>query len=53
MDRCICGYLKDKNLLKSSSSGGLAYSLAKNFVMNGGIVYGVAWEDDYRGAKHI
>lgn len=35
---------KDKNILKSSSSGGIFSELAKFILINNGIVYGAKWE---------
>ncbi len=34
---------KDKNILKNSSSGGIFSELAKEYLMNGGVVYGAKW----------
>ena len=43
---------KNENIRLKSSSGGVFYSLANNFLEDGGIVYGAAFDDDY-SVKHI
>ena len=39
--------LKDTEDLKKSASGGLATEISRRFVKEGGIVYGVAYSEDY------
>ena len=51
--RTFSGYLNnDKDLLKSAS-GGLATIIARRFISEGGIVYGVSYSDDYDRAVFI
>lgn len=42
----------DKELLADSSSGGAFGLLARNWIANGGVVYGAAWERGF-GAHHV
>jgi len=51
--KIVCGYLQDKEKLKQSTSGGIAYKKKKKIIENGGIVYGVAYTDDFRSAQYI
>ena len=44
-------YLRDKEILKDSASGGGAYALAKGIVSNGGAVYGCCFTADYQDAE--
>lgn len=46
-----CKY-KDSEIVKSSSSGGAFYALAKYILTNGGIVYGAAWNNEME-VQHI
>ena len=41
------GYSLSDNEIKSSSSGGLATAIARSFIKNNGIVYGVRYSDDF------
>ncbi len=43
---------KDDNIRKSSTSGGVFTALAKNVIKDGGVVFGVAIDENYI-AKHI
>lgn len=53
MDKCYYGSLKDVNEVRKSSSGGLAASIAKHVIQRSGIVYGVAYTSDFKGAEYI
>ncbi len=39
--------LKDENDLKRSASGGLATAISREFIIQGGVVYGVGYSEDY------
>ena len=39
--------------LKRSASGGIATAISREFIKNGGIVYGVAYSDEYRSVKYL
>lgn len=49
----VSGWTKSKEMLAKSSSGGFATALSLEFLKAGGIVYGVAYTSDYRGAEYI
>lgn len=53
MDKCYYGSLKDTNELRKSSSGGFATSIAKYVIQKQGIIYGVAYTPDFKGAEFI
>lgn len=46
------GYIKNRDLLKTSSSGGFATAAALHTLKNGGVVYGVVYESDYKNVKY-
>jgi len=47
------GYFMDKKELRKSSSGGAATVLARNFITHtGGVVFGVRWNEDFKGARY-
>lgn len=50
---CYSGYLSDEKKLSQSASGGLATALSEYIISQGGIVYGVAYTSDFRGAQYI
>lgn len=50
---CYAGFLKNKDLLKKSSSGGIATALAKTIIACGGVVFGVAYTQDFKMAEFI
>lgn len=51
--RAYYGFFKDIKELKRSSSGGAATVLARSFILNtGGVVLGVRWREDFRGARY-
>jgi coenzyme F420-reducing hydrogenase beta subunit len=41
------GYNNNENIRKDSSSGGLFYPIAYNFITNGGVVYGAAFNSEF------
>ena len=47
------GYIKDDSKLVSSASGGVATALSEKIIEHGGVVFGVAYTQDYRGAEYI
>lgn len=44
---------KKKDVLQSSSSGGIAYELSANVIRKGGVVYGAGWNYDEQLVQHI
>ena len=46
-------YLDDDNDIFESASGGVATAMARNIINSGGIVFGVAYTDDYLDAEYI
>lgn len=46
------GYAKIESNVIKSASGGLSYTIGRKFIENGGIVYGVAYDDDCRLARY-
>ncbi len=44
----VAGWHKDKNVVDSSSSGGMFHALAKRTLAEGGVVFGAAYSDDCR-----
>jgi coenzyme F420-reducing hydrogenase beta subunit len=51
--KCFYGYINDETLLRKSSSGGVASSLAKYIISQKGVVYGVRYAPDYHSALYI
>lgn len=49
--KAFASYIEDRNILLSSSSGGIFSALAKKVIDCRGIVYGAAWDNDI--VKHI
>ena len=47
-----CGYLKDEAQLKNSASGGIATAIATDTIRRMGVVYGVAYDADFKGATY-
>ena len=47
-----CGYLKDEEQLRNSASGGIATAIAEYVISQTGVVYGVAYDADFRGAAY-
>lgn len=50
--KCFAAFSKDNNIRNKSTSGGIATTISKNIIKNGGIVYGAAF-DENGGVKHI
>ena len=46
------GYSKNEQDIKLSASGGLATSLTRQFITDGGIVYGVRYTNDFKKIKY-
>jgi len=51
--RTYCGYYRDMNVLKQSSSGGAASIIAEQIIQEKGVVFGAAYAEDYRSAYFI
>ena len=47
------GYLKSKDDLCKVASGGAATAMAENIIQNGGVVFGVAYKDDFKSAHFM
>lgn len=43
---------KNNDVLKKSSSGGMAYELASSIIRNNGVVYAAAWDKNYQEVRH-
>lgn len=50
-EKAYAGYCTVKDKLLSSSSGGAAYAIAKAFLSQGGTVFGVRYNENYKGAR--
>ncbi|MCZ2442804.1 MAG: Coenzyme F420 hydrogenase/dehydrogenase, beta subunit C-terminal domain [Flavobacteriales bacterium] len=48
-EKAIAGYSLSQGEIKASASGSLGTAIAKGFIKQGGVVYGVAYTDDYLG----
>lgn len=46
------GYCFNENDIKNSSSGGYATAISREFILNGGIVIGVKYSDDFQKAEY-
>lgn len=53
MEKAICCYSNEDSVIKSSSSGGIAYAISYDTIKRGGVVYGVAYTNDCRSASHV
>ncbi len=51
--KAYCGYIKNSSLLKTSASGGLATAMALSVISRQGVVYGVSYTADFKGAEYI
>lgn len=51
-ERAIAGYSLSQDEIKASASGSLGTAIAKGFINQGGVVYGVAYTDDYLGVEY-
>lgn len=47
------GYLKDKDKLCTVASGGVATTISEQIIKIGGIVFGVAYTEDYKAAEYV
>lgn len=45
------GYYADEEIVKECASGGLATAISRQFIKNGGIVYGVKYASDFHSAE--
>ena len=52
-NKSYCGHYTNEVKVKESASGGAASSLAEAIILSGGVVYGVAYSEDFRYAHHI
>ena len=52
-EKAYAGWAKKEKSIVESSSGGFAAVLTDAFLKSGGVVYGVAYNEDYSGAKYI
>lgn len=48
-----CGWAKDAEDVVKSASGGFASALARHFLERNGVVYGVAYSEDFRQARYL
>lgn len=51
--RVVCGHLKESSELDTVASGGFATALARKMVSRGGVVLGVAYTKDFKGAEYV
>ena len=51
-EKAYAGYSNDDNKIKESASGGLATEISEEFVKNGGIVYGVRYDESFISAVY-
>lgn len=51
--KIFAGYTKNKDDLLNRTSGGVATELAILYLESGGIVYGVAYSENFKNAKHV
>lgn len=51
--KAFAGYVRDESDLLRSASGGAAAALSQRFIAAGGIVYGVAYSDDFQSAQYV
>lgn len=51
-EKAIAGYSLSQSEIKSSASGSLGTAIAKGFMKQGGVVYGVAYTDDCLGIEY-
>lgn len=52
-EKVYAGYQNNVAMLLQSSSGGAAYTIARTFILQGGVVFGVAYNEDYKGVSFI
>lgn len=51
--KIYAAWSKDVEIRLASTSGGIFHELAKNILENDGYVAGCAYEDNFKGAKHV
>lgn len=51
--KVYAAYLNEDDEILNSASGGVATALAKEFILSGGVVAGVAYNSDFSGAEYI
>ena len=51
-ERAIAGYSLSQDEIKASASGSLGTAIAKGFISQGGVVYGVAYTEDCLGVEY-
>lgn len=51
-ERAIAGYSLSEDEVKMSASGSFATAMAKGFINHGGVVYGVAYTNDFLGIEY-
>ncbi len=51
--KCFAGFLKKPQELKTTASGGAATALSRAMLRQKGIVYGVAYSEDYKNAEYM
>lgn len=51
-ERAIAGYSHDQIEIKNSASGSLGTAIAKGFINQGGVVYGVSYTGNCKGAEY-
>ena len=52
IEKCFFGYASEENIQKSSSSGGIFFEIAREFINKGGCVIGAAFDSNWT-VKHI
>lgn len=50
--KAYSGYYYDEDTLKRSASGGLSTALGEAVIRRGGLVFGVSYTDDFKGAEY-
>lgn len=51
-ERAIAGYSLSQDEIRASASGSLGTAIAKGFIKQGGVVYGVAYTDSFLGIEY-
>lgn len=51
--KAYAAFNRDDEIRRNSSSGGVFHAIANAFIGNGGIVYGAAFDGDFRRVRHI
>lgn len=53
MPKVYAGWTLDDEIRFDSTSGGVYYELARNFIADGGYIAGCVFNEDYKSAKHM